>query len=200
MEKKNQLAATGLHRIALAQILVVLGFVLSAVMAVMNLSEGMSGAATGVGIVALIVMLAAFVVNIVGMFNAAKADKLFLLALLFTVVKMALTYIHTPAFDTNSAGVAVCQSAAGLIAVVLICAGAGKLLKAANEEAAAKLGYFIMALYAVVSVIYTAVDLMTSMQENIGLAILLVLLACQTVGALAYFVFLNKASKALGEH
>lgn len=202
MENKNQLAATGLRRVFASQILMIFAVVLAAVLEIRVVKQGTSLAAVGIAaVVAMVLLVVAFILNIMGLFKARSAHTYLNAAFYMTIFNLLFNLLSVlPGLEAFAMPVGLAQVVLDAAMVFLVCWGAGDLLKAAGDNGTAGLGKVTILLYVICAVIYAVchwVKLSTSSAVTVSL--LVGMLVCQAAGKLLYLIFLGKSSSALAK-
>lgn len=202
MENNNQLAATGLRRVFTSQILMIFAVVLSVVLQVIAVMKGAGlGATLMIGLVALICLVIAFILNITGLFKTSTVNTYFRAAFYVMFINLILSAIgQIPGLEAVAVPAGFGQAVTDAVIVFLVCRGAGELLKAAGDDGTASLGNIIIVLYLICTVIYAVCHYMQlTTTSPVTLSLLIGMLVCQAVGKVLYLVFLGKSSSSLAQ-
>lgn len=202
MENNNQLAATGLRRVFTSQILMILAVVIAVVLQVIAVMKGAGlGVTLLLGLAVLVCMVVAFILNIMGLYKASPAHNLLKAAFYMTIGNLIFSVIgQIPGFEGVKLPAGMAQIVMDAAMVILVCRGAGDLLKAAGDEGTASLGNITIILYLICTAIYAVCQYMQlTATSPVTISLLVGMLVCQAVGKILYLIFLGKSSGSLAE-
>lgn len=206
-------AASGVNKIFIAEILALAGAVLTfigAIMAVLALSSsegGQIGMAAGTGIGALgvmsiagILMVVAFVLNLIGIINASKDEASFKTALYCLLIGI-ITSVLASVFSTNAIVANICtilSNVMNLIVTVMVIVGISKLANKLGNPAISARGSFLLKLIVAIYVLSLICSIIVAFLGGQAASIIAAILAviATVLSILQYILYIGFLAKA----
>lgn len=197
-------AAGGLKLMFWGQILSIIGAVVTGLgtgLAVADVMAGGSGGLGAVAILGLIVAIAAYVLQIFGLYKAGSDDEGFRLPLMAAVAALVVSVLSSFLGTVPFLGALLSIASVVLNFVVVsgVCKTAGNLLHSVGNDALADRGatvakiYFICTIIAVVCTVISIIPVLNVLGGLVSAVSSIVLL----VAYIMYLTFLSGSSKAL---
>ena len=197
-------AAGGLKLMFWGQILSIVGALVTGLGAVLAVADVMTGGSGGLGAVAilgLLVVIAAYVLNILGLYKAGDDDAAYRGALMFAVAALVVSVLSTflgsvPIVVTL---LSIIGTVLNFLVVKTVCETTGNLLHSKGNDGLAERGatvakiYFICTIISVVCTvlgIIPVINILSSLVSGISGIVSL-------VGYIMYLTFLNGGSNSL---
>lgn len=196
-------AAKGLKMIFTGQILSIIGMVLTVLGAAMTVASMLAGGSGAVGIVAilgLIAVIAAYVMEIVGLNKASSDDANYRIALGAAIAALVVSILsNVIPSDFISTLLSIVTTLLNFVVVNSVCQTSGNLLHSLGNDTLANRGatvskiYFICTIVSVVCTVVGTIPFLNDLSSLVSLVAAIVAL----VGYIMYLTFLSSGSKAL---
>ena len=188
-------AAQGLHKVFLAQILLVIGVVL------VLISFSSLGLLVVMGMVAAILVVVSGILNLVGLYQARQDDQgyanAFSLSIAILVINVLSNLVGSETFLGSLLSLAA--SVLNLAVLYLVCATTSLLLGSLGREELARKGHTAWMVNLVCTIVSVACGLLAfiPLLNLLAMPVLWITMIVSLVGSVMYLIFLYQASKAL---
>ncbi|MDE6280293.1 MAG: hypothetical protein K2M15_00620 [Oscillospiraceae bacterium] len=197
-------AASGLKLMFWGQILSIVGALVTGLGAGLAVADVMTGGNGGVGVVAilgLLVVIAASVLNILGLYKAGDDDAAYRSALMFAIASLVVSVLSTflsgiPFVPTL---LSIASTVLNFLVVNTVCVTTGNLLHSKGADGLADRGATVAKIYficAVISVVCTVLGIIPIINILSGLVSAISSIV-SLVGYIIYLTFLNGSSNSL---
>lgn len=204
-------AFSGVKKIFTAQVLMLIGTILLAIVGVsagavvssgasisINVGAGLGAGAAAVALISAILILVAYVMNLVGLYQSGKDEARYLKpAFIISIIVLVLAIIGGFFSDNLSVQTTIrtISSVAQLIVMILTIIGIGELAKQLNQMQVASFGNKVLILVIVGQVISLIAGIIGS--GNAAMAVAFVGSIFTIIAYVAFIVFLSKGKNML---